>query len=64
MVPQKLEKIGWTDNVKNEEILHGVKEERNIIHIMNRRKVNWKGYILCRNCCVKHDIEGKIEGRI
>jgi len=33
--------------VKNEEILHRVKEERNIIHIMNRRKANWIGYILC-----------------
>jgi hypothetical protein len=25
------------------------------------RKDNWSGYILCRNCLLKHVIEGKIE---
>ena len=25
---------------------------------------NWKGHILCRNCFLKHIIEGKIERRI
>jgi hypothetical protein len=49
--------------VKNEEVLHEVMEKRNILHIMNRRKANWIGYILCGNCFVKHDIKGKIEGR-
>jgi hypothetical protein len=32
-----MEKIRWTDRVKNQEILHGVKEERNIVHTMKRR---------------------------
>jgi hypothetical protein len=27
-----MEKISWTDRVRNEEMLHRVKEERNIIH--------------------------------
>jgi len=31
---------------------------------MRRSKANWFGYILCRNCLLKHIIEGKIEGRI
>jgi hypothetical protein len=26
-----MEKIVWTDRVRNEELLHGVREERNII---------------------------------
>ena len=26
-----MEKISWTDRVRNEEVLHRVKEERNII---------------------------------
>jgi hypothetical protein len=63
-VPQKLEKIGWTENVKNEEVLHSVKEERNILQSLKRRIINWICYILCGNCFVKHDIEGKIEGRM
>ena len=39
-------------------------EERNILHTINRRKANWIGHILRRNCLLKGVIEGKIEGRI
>jgi hypothetical protein len=31
---------------------------------INRRKANWIGYILRRNCVLRHIIEGKIEGKI
>jgi hypothetical protein len=41
-----------------------VKEERNIVQTIKRRKANWIGHILCRNCLLKHVIEGKLEGRI
>jgi hypothetical protein len=58
-----MEKISWTDRVRNE-VLHRVKEERNIIHTIDRRKANWIGYILRRNCLLKHVIEGKTEGSI
>jgi hypothetical protein len=50
--------------VRNEEVLHRVKEERNVLHTITRRKANWIGYILHRNCLLKHAIEGKVEGRI
>jgi hypothetical protein len=50
--------------VKSDEILHRVKEERNILCIIRRRKANWIGHILRRNCFLKHVIEGKIEGGI
>jgi hypothetical protein len=59
---RRKEKISWTDRVRNEEVLHRVKEERNIIHTVNRRKTNWFGPSLCRNCFLKHIIERKIEG--
>jgi hypothetical protein len=29
-----------------------------------KRKANWIGHILRRNCLLKHVIEGKLEGRI
>jgi hypothetical protein len=61
---RRMEKISWTDHVRNEEVLHRVKEERNIVHTIKRRKANWIGHILCRNCLLKHVIEGKLEGRI
>jgi hypothetical protein len=41
-----------------------VKEERNIVHTIKRRKANWIGHILRRNCLLKHVIEGELEGRI
>jgi hypothetical protein len=59
-----MEKISWTDRVRNEEVLHRVKEDRNILHTMKRRKVNWIGHILRRNCLLKHVIGGNVEGRI
>jgi hypothetical protein len=50
--------------VRNEEVLHRVKEERNIVHTIKRRKANRIGHILRRNCLLKHVIEGKLVGRI
>jgi hypothetical protein len=50
--------------MRNEEVLHRVKEERNMLHTIKRRKANWIGHILRRNCLLKHVIEGKLEGRI
>jgi len=44
--------------------LHRVKEDRNILRAVKRRKANWIGYILRGNCLLKHVIEGKVEGRI
>jgi hypothetical protein len=49
--------------VRNE-VLHRVKEDRNILHTIKRRKTNWIGHILRRNCLLKHVIEGNVEGRI
>jgi hypothetical protein len=48
--------------VRNE--LHRASEERNIIHTVKRRKANWIGHILHRNCLLKYVIEGKIEERV
>jgi len=30
-----------TENVKNEEVLHNIKKEKNILYAVNLRKVNW-----------------------
>jgi hypothetical protein len=45
----RMEKISWTDRVRNEEVLHGVKEDRNILHTANIRQADWIGRILCRD---------------
>jgi len=59
-----MEKVSWTEHVKNEEVLLRVKEQRNILHETNRRKANWTGHILRRNCLLQRVNEGKIKERI
>jgi len=46
---------------EKEEALHRVKEERNILHTVRRRKANWIGYIWLGNCLLQDVIEGKIK---
>jgi hypothetical protein len=50
--------------MKNAEVLHRVKEERNILNTTKRRQANWISHILRRNCLLKHVIERKIEERV
>jgi hypothetical protein len=57
-----MEKISWTDRVRNKEILLSVKEQRNILHEISNRKANWIGHILRKNCRLRQVIEGKIKG--
>ena len=52
------EKISWSDRVRNEDVLRRVKEERNILHTMKRRKANWIGHIFY--CCAVHFDNTKI----
>jgi len=52
----------WTQHVENDEILHKVKEERNILHKIQRCKTDWFGHIMCRNCLLKYTNDGMIEG--
>ena len=59
-----MEKISWTDRVRNEEVLLRVNEQRNILHEIRKRKANWVGHILRGNCLLKQVIEGKIKGEM
>ena len=58
-----MEKISWTDHVRNE-VLLAVKEQRNILHEISKQKANWIGHILGRNCLLQQVIEGKLKGGI
>jgi len=57
-----MEKISWTDHVRNEEVLLRVKEQRNILREIGKRKANWIGHVLHRNCLLQRVIKGKIQG--
>jgi len=59
---RRMEKISWTDHVRNEEVLLTVKEQRNILQEISKRKANWIGHILGRNCLLQRVIEGNVKG--
>jgi hypothetical protein len=42
---RRMEKISWTDHVRNEEVLLRVNEQRNILHEIRKRKANGIGHI-------------------
>ena len=50
---RRMEKISWTDHVNNEEVLLRVNEQRNILHVIRKRKANLIGHILRRNKLLK-----------
>jgi hypothetical protein len=55
--------ISWTD-VRNEGVLHRVKEERSLLNKIKRRWASLIGHVLLRNCLLRDIIEGKREGGI
>jgi hypothetical protein len=61
---RRIEKISWTDHVRNVDVLLRVKEQRNILHEIRKRKANWIGHILRRKCLLQRVTEGKIQGGI
>jgi hypothetical protein len=61
---RRMEKISWTDRVRNEEVLLTVSEQRNILHEIRKRKANWIGHILRINCLLQRVIEGKMKGEM
>jgi len=61
---RRMEKISCTDHERNEEVLLRVKEQRNILHEIRKRKANSIGHILRRNCLLQRVIKRKIQGRI
>ena len=52
------------EEVRNKEVLLRVNEQRNILYEIRKRKGNWIGHILRRNCLLKQVIEGKIKGEM
>jgi hypothetical protein len=57
----RMEKISWTDRVRNKEVLYRVKGQGNILHRVKRRKTNWIGHTLRGNFLLKQVIEGNIQ---
>jgi hypothetical protein len=50
--------------VRKVEVLLRVNEQRNILHEISKRKSNWNGQILGRNCLLQQVIERKLKGGV
>jgi hypothetical protein len=61
---RRMEKISWSDHVRNEEVLLRVKKQRDILHEIRKRKANLICNIVRKNCLLQRVIEGKIQGGI
>jgi hypothetical protein len=61
---RRMEKISWTDHVRNKDVLLRVKNQRIILHEIRKRKVNCISHFLRRNCLLQRVTEGKIQGGI
>ena len=57
---RRMEKIKWPEKVTNEQVLDRIGEKRLLLSIILRRKANWIGHILRRNCLLHDAIEGQM----
>ncbi|KAJ4449867.1 hypothetical protein ANN_01273 [Periplaneta americana] len=53
-----MECVKWTDIIRNEAVLERVGEERMMLKLIRKRKRNWLGHWLRRNCLLKDALEG------
>lgn len=60
---QRWEIIKCTDKLKNREVLEIVKEGKNMLHAVRKKKADWLNRILRTNCTQKVIIEGNIIGK-
>jgi hypothetical protein len=58
------ERFSWNHHVRNEEVLLRGEEQRYILHEISKRKANWIGHVLRRNCLLQRVIEGRIKGGV
>jgi hypothetical protein len=54
---RRMKMMIWTERVKNEEAIKGVREENKFPLKIERRMDNWIGHILRRNGLLKHITE-------
>jgi hypothetical protein len=56
----RMEKIKWSEKITNEQVLDRIGEKRTLLNNIIRRKANWIGHILRRNCLLHNSIEGQM----
>ena len=57
---RRIKKIKWSEKVTKVQVLELMVEKTTLVHNILRRKVNWIGHILRRNCLLHVAIEGQM----
>ena len=52
--------LKWSEKVTNGQVLDRIGEKRTLLNNILRRKANWIGHILRRNCLLRDVIERKM----
>ena len=58
-----MEHVKWTDKIENAVVLERVGEGRIMLELRRKRKRNWLGHWLRRNCLLKDALEGMVNGK-
>ena len=58
-----MERVKWTDKINNALVLERVREGRIMLELIRKRKRNWLGHWLRRNCLLKNVLEGMVNGK-
>jgi hypothetical protein len=60
-VLRRMEKIKWSEKVTNEQVLDRKGDKKTLLNNILRRKANWIGDILRRNCLLHDAIEREMK---
>ena len=60
---RKIEKVNWSDKVRNEVVLKRVDENRCLMRTIRQRKKNWIGHVLRGHGLMKDVLEGRMLGK-
>ena len=53
-------RVKWTDKIKNAVVLESVGEGRIMLELIRKRKRNWLGHWLRKNCLLKDALKGMV----
>ena len=59
----RMGRVKWTDKIKNAVALERVGEGRIMLELISKRKRNWLGHWLRRNCLLNDALEGMVNGK-
>ena len=58
-----MERVKWIHKIKNSVLLERVREVRIMLELIKKRKGNWLGHWLRRDCLLKDALEGMVNGK-